>query len=162
MFLELFLIVVLVVVVWIALRRGPAKVEDPLIFEESGRYHITLWPQLQFARETLEQLAVHLLDSVPMADTPTVFFGVRHPHSESELYLLALAYRRNICFIQAIAPKPMPQEMNGRWRLVSEFSDAVLQHYPLQSLVAEKSIIVARVAADFFQRRGIAADILRA
>lgn len=134
--LELAILAVLVSVVVFAIRfNRPAAPENPVIVQQCGRYHITLAPQLDFALEFLETLAQRLDEAWrPDGDISTRYFQVHYddPAKQSGgFYLLAVAYRKGIYFLQAIAPLPLLDDADSHLKTLRVFSDTVLLHYPL-------------------------------
>lgn len=138
--LELAILAVLVSAVVLAIRfNRPALPENPVIVQQCGRYHITLAPQLDFALEFLETLAKRLDEACQSdGDISTRYFQVHYDDSAKQsggFYLLAVAYRKGIYFLQAIAPLPLLHDTDSHLNSLRLFSDTVLLHYPLTSPV---------------------------
>lgn len=136
MFVELFLLVLLIGLVVLVIRGGKPKVlDDPLIIQSPGRYHITLAPQLDRAQTFIEQIAGQFARShPPQGELPSRFFAVRDPDvlaQEGEFYLLAAAYRGGLLYFQAINPRPLLRDDDSHLKQVREFSEAVLALHPL-------------------------------
>ncbi|BBI98861.1 hypothetical protein FGKAn22_05540 [Ferrigenium kumadai] len=130
--IELVLLAVVVATVILAIRKGGAAVPvEPLIVQRPGQYHITLAPQLDSSLGFIEAVAQRLAgDSQPAGDTPTIFFQVRRAGGQAEnFYLLAIAFRKGVFFIQAIVPRPL-RDSESHLAALREFSDAVLLNYP--------------------------------
>jgi hypothetical protein len=130
--IELVLLVVIVGAVVLAIRKGAAAAPDqPLIVQRPGQYHITLAPQLDSSLGFVEAVAQRLAgDQRPAGDVSTRYFRVRREDVPAEsFYLLAIAFRKGMFFIQAIVPRPLRDAENHLADL-REFSEAVLLHYP--------------------------------
>lgn len=130
--IELVILIVVVAAVILAIRKGGAAVSDePLIVQRPGQYHITLAPQLEPSLGFIETVAQRLAgDSLPAEDVPTRYFRVRRADGQAEnFYLLAIAFRKGMFFIQAIVPRPL-RDAESHLADLREFSEAVLLHYP--------------------------------
>ncbi|HXU92909.1 MAG TPA: hypothetical protein VFP33_04570 [Gallionella sp.] len=130
--IELVLLVVVVATVILAIRKGDAAAPaEPIIAQRPGQYHITLAPQLGSSLGFIEAVAQRLAgDSLPAGDVPTRYFRACRADGQAEsLYLLAIAFRKGVFFIQAIVPRPLRDEESHLVDL-REFSEAVLLHYP--------------------------------
>ena len=111
---ELFLLTLLVALIVLSIRRGkPVGLDNPIIIQRPGQYHITLAPQLDRAQTFIEQIAARfpLPNPPPQAgegsneslreffvkgELPSQFFEVRDPGvpaREGGCYLLAGGYR---------------------------------------------------------------------
>ena len=63
---ELFLLTLLVTLVVLVIRRGkPVVLDNPLIIQRPGQYHITLAPQLDRAQTFIEQISARFALSHP-------------------------------------------------------------------------------------------------
>ena len=107
---ETLLVLTLVTLIVLTIRRAkPVILDNPVIIQRPGQYHITLAPQLNRAQLFIEQIAQHFSQlHLPERDLPTQYFEVRDPSVFSKgenCYLLAIALR--------------------------EFSEAVLKQHPL-------------------------------
>lgn len=123
--IELALLIAVVAAVVLALRGSGG---EPVIVRHPGQYHITLAPQLASSRGFVEALAQRLAGgSRPSGDTQTRCFRVGRAE---DFYLLAVAFRKGVFFIQAIAPHPLVRDEASHLASLREFSDAVLLHYP--------------------------------
>lgn len=131
--IELALLIVIVAAVILAVRKGGAAVpEEPVIVQRPGHYHITLAQQLDSARGFVEAAAQRLDGGHrPSGDTPTRYFRVQREGGRTEdFYLMAVAFRKGVFFIQAIMPRPLMREAASHLATLREFSEAVLLHYP--------------------------------
>lgn len=137
MLFELFLLIILVTLVVLGIRRGkPAVLDNPLIIQQPGQYHITLAPQLDRAQTFIEQAAGQFAQShPPQGEIPTRFFEVRDSSvlpEDGSFYLLAATYRGGLLYFQAINPQPLLRDADSHLKQVREFSEAVLALHPLE------------------------------
>jgi hypothetical protein len=129
--IELVILIAVVAAVVLALRVSGGT-EKPVVIRRPGQYHVTLASQLESSRIFVETLAQRLAGgSHPAGDTPTCCFRIGHAAGRTEdFYLLAVAFRKGVFFIQAIAPRPLVRDDASHLATLREFSDAVLLHYP--------------------------------
>jgi hypothetical protein len=154
---ETLLVLTLVTLIVLTIRRAkPVILDNPVIIQRPGQYHITLAPQLNRAQTFLEQIAKQFIQlHPPEGDLPTQYFEVRDPKVFSQgesCYLLAVALRGGMLYFQAINPQPLIHDADCHYKTLHEFSEAVLQHHPLSKPAdepeAEKlSVAVDRVAS---------------
>jgi hypothetical protein len=107
--------------------------ENPLVIERAGQYHLTLEPRLNLAQPLIEAIIVQL-DTVPAKNTATMCFEVRDKQVLAhgfDFYLLAITRRNGLWFFQAV--RPASGEPSGQFKTVREFSSAVLARYPLEN-----------------------------
>jgi hypothetical protein len=156
MFVELFLLALLITLVVLSIRRGKSVVLDqPLVIQSPGRYHITLAPQLDRAQTFIEQIAGQFAQShPPQGELPSQFFEVRDPDvlaQEGKYYMLAVSYRGGLLYFQAINPQPLMRDDDSQLKQVREFSEAVLALHPLKHPAdgdeAEKLRVAVEMAA---------------
>ena len=136
MFVELFLLALLIGLVVLVIRGGkPVVLDNPLIIQSPGQYHITLAPQLDRAQTFIEQIAAQFVQShPPQGELPSRFFEVRDRNVLAEgknFYLLAAAYRGGMLYFQAINPQPLLGDADSHLKQVREYSEAVLALHPL-------------------------------
>ncbi len=134
---ELFLLALLITVIVLSIRRGkPTVLDNPLIIQRLGQYHITLAPQLNRAQTFIEKIADQFaLSPPPQGDLPSQFFEVRDrnvPAQEGSFYLLSAAYRGGLLYFQAINPQPLLRDADSHLKQLREFSEAVLALHPLE------------------------------
>ncbi len=132
--IELIIFAVLITLVVLTIRSGKPALENPLIIERAGQYHITLAPQLNLALPFIEAIAKQL-------DTPreasrnssTQCFEVRdrqvtaHRH---DLYLLAITLRNGMLYFQAITLRPLARDEDSHLKTLMKFANAVLVRLP--------------------------------
>lgn len=134
MLAELVLLVVLVALVMLAICCTPrGALDDPLVIQHPGKYHITLAPQLAHAQAFIENIVGCFFESGRQAgDIPTRYFEVCGAESPSQVqYLLAVALRGGTLYFQAINPPPLLRDADSPLKSLREFSEAVLQQLPL-------------------------------
>jgi hypothetical protein len=132
---SLLLITIITLVVLTIRRARPVILDNPVIIQRPGQYHITLAPQLNRAQTFIEQIASQFVQPPPpQGDLPAQYFEVRDPRVFSQgesCYLLAIALRGGILYFQAVNPKPLLRDADSHYKTLREFSESVLQHHPL-------------------------------
>lgn len=150
---ETLLVLTLVTLVVLTIRRAkPVVLDNPVIIQRSGQYHITLAPQLNRAQTFIEQIAKQFTQlHSPESDLPTQYFEVRDPgvfaQGES-CYLLAISLRGGVLYFQAINPQPLLHDADSHYKTLREFSGAVLHHHPLSESADELWMEKLRGAVD--------------
>jgi hypothetical protein len=140
---ESLLLLTIITLIVITIRRArPVILENPVIIQRSGQYHITLAPQLNRAQTFIEQIAKQYIQSHPSErDLPTQYFEVRDPKVFSRgqsSYLLAIASRGGVLYFQAVNPKPKQHAADSHYKTLHEFSESVLQHHPFSGPADEQ------------------------
>ena len=148
---ESLLLITIVSLIILTIRRArPVILENPVIIQRPGQYHITLAPQLNRAQIFVEQIAKQFVQAhPPSGDPPTQYFEVRDPKvfaKGQSAYLLAITLRDGMLYFQAVNPKPHDAESN--YKTVREFSESVLQQHPLSQLADELWAEKMRVAVN--------------
>ncbi len=156
--IELIIFAGLITLIVLTIRSGKVVLENPLIIERAGQYHITLAPQLNLALPFIEAIAKQL-------DTPreasqnsaTQCFEVRdrlvtaHSH---DLYLLAITLRNGMLYFQAITPHPLVRDKDTPLKTLMDFANAVLARLPAtgdhDAAIAERIVAAADTAAQQF------------
>jgi hypothetical protein len=156
---ESLLLLTIITLIVITIRRArPVILENPVIIQRPGQYHITLAPQLNRAQNFIEQIAKQFMQSHPdVRDLPTLYFEVRDPKVFSKglnSYLLAISMRGGILYFQAVNPKSKQHDAGSYYKTLHDFSESVLQHHsfsgPADEHGAEKlHKIVDSIAAQF-------------
>ena len=127
--------------------------ENPLVIERAGQYHLTLEPRLNLAQPYIEAIAAQLASS-SVLNTVSQFFEVRDKQVVAhgfDFYLLAITRRNGLWFFQAV--RPTSGEPSGQFKTVSEFSSSVLTRYPQENeTMASGEDIVAAVQSVAFAR----------
>jgi hypothetical protein len=107
--------------------------ENPLVIERAGQYHLTLEPRLNLAQPLIESIIVQL-GTLSEQNTATMCFEVRDKQVLAhgfDFYLLAITRRNGLWFFQAV--RPISAESSEQFKTVSEFTSAVLARYPLEN-----------------------------
>lgn len=140
---ESFLLLCLITVVILTIRRGkPVILDNPVIIQRLGQYHITLAPQLNRAQAFIENIAKQF----PLASAnefATQYFEVRDPKvfaQGEDFYLLAAALRGGTLYFQVINPQPLLHDADSHLKTVREFSDKVMALHPLAGASDEQSV----------------------
>ncbi len=148
---ESFLLLCLITIVILTIRRGkPIVLDNPVIIQRPGQYHITLAPQLNRAQTFIENIARQF----PLAasnEFATQYFEVHDPKVFAQgenFYLLAVALRGGMLYFQAINPQPLLHDADSHLKTVREFSDTVLALHPLAGLSDEQSVKSLEAAID--------------
>jgi hypothetical protein len=128
--IETLTIITICMLLLIFFRPGKTPpLENPLVIERPGKYHVTLAPQLNLAQPFVEAVAQSLLESGRLnGNSSTQIFEVRdkqavsHGHDE---YLLAITQREGMLYFQAAAPAA-----DDKLKAISELSTGVLSRLP--------------------------------
>lgn len=150
---ELLLVASIITLVVLTIRRAkPVILENPVIIQRPGQYHITLAPQLNRAQTFIEQIASQIsLINLADRELPTQYFEVHDPKVFAQgesCYLLAVAVRGGMSYFQAINPQPLLRDADSHYKTVREFSESVLQYHPLGGLGDEICAEQLRAAVD--------------
>lgn len=129
--IETLTLITLCVLYLVFFRPGKTPpLNQSLVIDRPGKYHVTLAPHLNLAQPFVEAIAQQLLDTAPRSgDSTTQFFEVSDKHVTShghETYLLAITQRDGILLFQAIAPAAGIEPV----QTLSEFSHGVLARFP--------------------------------
>jgi len=104
---------------------------NPLVINRPGKYHVTLAPHLNLAQPYVEAIAQHMMASSERSgDSDTQFFKVTDKHVTShghDTYLLAITQRNGLLIFQAVAPSGDSDPI----QTISEFAQNVLVKFPL-------------------------------
>jgi hypothetical protein len=104
---------------------------NPLVIERPGKYHVLLAPNLNLAQPLVEAIAQRLLESPGGTDNSTTqFFEVQDSHVTAHgyaVYLLAITKQNGMLYFQATAPVDNSKHL----QTISEFSRKVLEKLPL-------------------------------
>jgi len=127
--IETITIITLSVLFLIFFRPGKTPpLNNPLVIERPGQYHMTLTPQLNLAQPFIEAVAKQLgSQSDETQYSSTQYFEVRdrqvtaHGH---DYYLLAITQCNGMQYFQATSPKS--DDLNSSLRTIHEFADAVI------------------------------------
>ena len=131
--IEFTTIVTLSILFLIFFRPGKTPpLENPLVIERPGQYHMTLAPQLNLAQPFIEDVASRIGSSNEgSADCESKFFEVRDRQVKAhgfDFYLLAITRRRGMLFFQAA--RPSSKDQTSYLQTISDFSASVLIRFP--------------------------------
>jgi len=144
---ELAVLVLLVFVIVLSIRGGRPVVQEPVVINIQGQYHITLAPQLTRIQPFIEKIVLLFKQSPPSCgDIPGQYFEVIDATAPE--YLLAISRRGGVLYFQAINPQPSRGDAQGRLNTLREFSSAVLAQLPLSDPTDAKGVEQLRVVLD--------------
>ena len=133
--IETLTIITLSVLLLIFFRPGKTPpLDNPLVIERPGQYHMTLAPQLNLAQPFIEDIAKQLgAEEGTSQNSTTQCFKVHdkqvtaHGH---DYYLLAVTQRNGMLYFQAIAPRPLVRDSDSHCNTLLEFAHGVLARVP--------------------------------
>lgn len=103
---------------------------NPLVIDRPGQFHMTLAPQLNLAQPLIEALAKQIGPSGDAAQhSATQYFELRDKHVTAhghDAYLLAITLRNGTLYFQATRPQADSSDYNT----IVEFSSGVLARFP--------------------------------
>ncbi|MDX8378541.1 MAG: hypothetical protein R8K48_00620 [Gallionella sp.] len=128
--------------------------ENPLVIERPGEYHMKLAPQLNLAQPFIETLAKQIGPSAEAGlSSETKFFEVRDQQVKSHgfnFYLLAITLRNGMLYFQAA--RPLSKEASEQVKTISDYSNEVLANVPDSAEHVSCDHIVAAIQAVAQQR----------
>ena len=132
---ESLLLLTIITLIVITIRRArPVILENPVVIQRPGQYHITLAPQLNRAQIFIEQIATRFSKSYSLqGDFPSRYFEVRDPKvfaRGADCYLLAVTLRDGLLYFQAVSPAKSQNDENGHLKTIAEFSEVMLKQHP--------------------------------
>lgn len=150
---ESLLTLTLLTLIYLTIRRGkPVILDNPVIIQRPGQYHITLAPQLNRAQNFIEQIIKqYALISVQHGEFDTQYFEVSDPKVFAQgetFYLLAVALREGVLYIQAINPQPLLHDADSHLKTVRAFSDKVMALHPLAGTSDQQSVKNLQIAIE--------------
>ena len=108
---------------------------NSLVIERAGQYHVTLDKQLNLAQPFIEAIAKQLGAVMDASNnSTTLYFEVHDPQVKARGtsgYLLAITQRNGMLYFQATRPSPKtsPKNPDSDLQLISDFGNAVLVHF---------------------------------
>lgn len=129
--IETLTLITISVILLILFRPGKTPpLNNPLVIERAGKYHVTFAPQLNLAQPFIEAIANELRDSPSGGHSATQYFEVDDAQAKAHghnAYLLAVTQRNGMTYFQATSPLPAePHHL----RTISKFSLNVLARFP--------------------------------
>ena len=134
--------------------------ENPLVIERAGQYHLTLEPRLNLAQTFIELIIVQL-GTLSEQNTATMCFEVRDKQVIAhgyDFYLLAITRRNGLWFFQAV--RPISGEPSSQFKTVSEFSSELLARYPLESEAMSDGESIVAAVQSVAQSRGVQVKLI--
>ena len=130
--IETITIITLSVLFLIFFRPGKTPpLNNPLVIERPGEYHMTLAPQLNLAQPFIEAISRQIgSPSDATQCSMTQRFEVRDKHVTAhghDSYLLAITQRNGIIYFQATSPLA---DQSSRHTTIGDFAAAVLARFP--------------------------------
>jgi hypothetical protein len=103
--------------------------ENPLVIERAGKYHMTLAPQLNLAQPFVEEIAKQVATSAG-SGVPQYFavYDKQVTAHGFEFYLLAVTRRNGMLYFQA--GRPSSGELASQLPVIREFADQTLARFP--------------------------------
>lgn len=151
--IETLTIITLCILYLVFFRPGKTPpLNNLLVIERPGKYHVTLAPHLNLAQPFVEAIAQRLLESTGRSEnSATQFFEVRDKHVTAHghaAYFLAITRRNGMLYFQAAATV----DNGAPLQTISEFSRNVLARFPLtgepdDSVDREVAIAAKQVAS---------------
>lgn len=156
--IEFTTLVTLCVLYLIFFRNGKTPpLQNPLVVERAGKYHLTLAPQLNLAQPYLEAIAARLgIPEEVQPDSATHFFEV-NDKATGGAYQLAITRRCGMLYFQAARPAAKSEPL----QTIREFADAALAKIAGGEHVAAADDIAADVQHEA-NLRGITVKALSA
>jgi hypothetical protein len=140
---ETLLTITIITLVILAIHRArPVVLENPVVINRPGKYHIILAPQLNRAHTFIEQIAKpYMLMHPPQEDLPSLYYEIRDPivfaRGENS-YLLAATLRDGMLFFQAVNPKPLQHDTDSHLKTLREVSESALKQHPFSKPADEQ------------------------
>ena len=139
---SLLLITIITLIVLTVRRARPVVLDNPVVIQRPGQYHITLAPKLNRAQTFIEGIARQFAQThPPSGDLPEQYFEVRDPNvivPGASGYLLAVALRAGVLHFQAVNPLALPHDGDSQYKALRTFSEAVLEKHPLSEPIDEQ------------------------
>ncbi|MGB8411153.1 MAG: hypothetical protein WCE58_14750, partial [Gallionella sp.] len=119
----------------ITIRRArPVILQNPVIIQRPGEYHITMAPQLNRAQTFIEKIAAEYSRTHSLqGDFTSRYFEVRDPKvfaQGADCYLLAVTLRDGLLYFQAANPGKPQKDAASHLQTIREFSEKVLKQHP--------------------------------
>ena len=150
--IESLTIITLCVLYLVFFRPGKTPpLNNPLVIDRPGKYHVTLAPNINLALPFVEAIAKELIYADSRSgDSDTQHFNVIDKHVNAhghENYLMAITQRNGILSFQASAPVGD----QDHYQTIYEFAQNVLKRFPLagepDTTIAQKIISSAQQVA---------------
>lgn len=131
--IEFTTITIICILLLIYFRPGKTPpLQNPLVIERAGKYHVTLAPQLNLAQPFIETIAKQIGTSGDETQSSaTQYFEVRDKQATAhghDFYLLAITQRNGMTYFQVNSPSLKNQ--GDHLHTISEFANKVLARFP--------------------------------
>lgn len=135
--IETFTIITLSVLFLIFFRPGKTPpLNNPLVIEHPGKYHMTLAPQLNLAQPFIEDVVKLISGQDYWAQfSMTQYFAVQDKQVKAhgnDCYLLAITLRNGMLYFQAARPKS--DDQSDYQAVISDSANSVLERFPSTGL----------------------------
>ncbi len=140
---ETLLLITIITLIVLTIRRArPVVLDNPVVIQRPGQYHITLAPKLNRAQTFIEGIARQFAQMhPPSGDLPAQYFEVRDPNlivPGASGYLLAITVRQGVLYFQAVNPPPLLPGGDSHCKALRTFSEGVLEKHPLSEPMDEQ------------------------
>ncbi len=152
--IETLTLITLIMLYLIFFRPGKTPpLENPLVIERGGRYHMTLAPQLNLAQPYVEDVAKLLATSA--ASSATQCFAVYDKQVTAhgfDFYLLAVTRRNGMVYFQAA--RPSSKDVLTQLSVALAYAEQMLSRYPDEGMrdAAQDQALIAAVQQAASQR----------
>lgn len=156
--IETLTLITLSVLFLIFFRPGKTPpLDNLLVIERPGQYHMALAPQLNLAQPFIEDIARQLgAEEGTSQNSTTQCFEVRdkqvtaHGH---DFYLLAITRRNGMLYFQAV--RPQSEDPGSQYKTISEFAASVLARFSSSDShnaeANERIVAATNIAAQQYQ-----------
>lgn len=103
--------------------------ENPLVIERGGKYHMTFAPQLNLAQGFVEEIGKQV--AAGAGSSAPQYFAVSDKQVKAhgfDFYLLAVTQRNGMLYFQA--GKPSSRDIAEQLPVIREFADKTLTRFP--------------------------------
>jgi hypothetical protein len=135
---ESLLAITIITLIVLTIRRArPVILDNPVVIQRPGQYHIKLAAQLNRAQNFIENIAKQFAElKLTQRNLASQYFEVHDPKVFAEgnkFYLLAVTLRDGVLYFQAVNPQQLKQDTDSHLKTVCEFAETVLGQHPLAS-----------------------------
>lgn len=136
---------------------------NPLVIQRPGQYHVTLAPQINLAQPFIEDIAKRLGSPAALAsNSDTLCFEVRDKEVTAhgkDFYLLAITQRNGMLYFQATGSTTDSPDMHRHD--IKTFANTVLDIQPMNGSPDETlNAHIRTTATEAAQQRGISISVL--
>lgn len=163
--IETLTIITLSVLFLIFFRPGKTPpLDNPLVIQRPGQYHMTLAPKLNLAQPFIEAIAKRLADDNDInASSATLYFEVSDKqvvaHGDT-FYLLALTRRERMLYCQAVSP--VGADLSNNFDTIRQAAATVLSGVLVVAGNESEDECLLAAVGEVAQRRGIGIKLIKA